>query len=109
MFRIAKEALRNVEHHSQSATAVVSLIKRDEQLVLEIRDQGVGFDPNSVPEAHFGLRGILERARLSGGRAKIESAPGQGCCITVELPFDERVPAERDESGDHEDQGQSRL
>ena len=86
VFRIVKEALTNAKRHSRSADVVVKLVRKDRQLLLEIRDQGVGFDPDEVSEAHFGLRGIRERARLFGGHAAIESAPDQGCCISVELP-----------------------
>jgi PAS domain S-box-containing protein len=93
VFRIAKEALTNVKLHSRSETAIVSLGQRDRRLLLEIRDRGVGFDPEQVPEARFGLRGIRERARLFGGHASIESTVGQGSCITVELPVVERTPA----------------
>ena len=106
VFRIVQEALTNVKRYSKSATAVVKLVQRDQQVVLEIRDQGVGFEPDKVSEEHFGLQGILERARLFGGHATIESAPGQGCCIMVELPVVKRVPvpAGGTESGDHKDQ-----
>ena len=96
VFRIVREALTNVKRHSQSASAVVKLVQKDQRLLLEIRDQGVGFDPDRVSEAHFGLRGIRERARLFGGHAAIESAPGQGSCITVELPVVERVSDPRE-------------
>ncbi len=94
VFRIVQEALTNAKRYSQSATAVVKLVQRDQQVVLEIRDQGVGFEPDKVSEGHFGLQGIIERARLFGGHATIESAPGQGCCIVVELPVVKRVPVQ---------------
>ncbi|MBN2291444.1 MAG: PAS domain S-box protein [Pirellulales bacterium] len=89
VFRIVQEALTNAKRHSHSANAEVKLIQRDRQLYLEIRDHGVGFDPEKIPEKHFGLRGIRERARLFGGHATIESAPSQGCCIAVVLPIAE--------------------
>jgi signal transduction histidine kinase len=55
-------------------------------LQITVSDQGIGFDPNSIEDTRSGLRSIRERARLLGGRAIIESAPGSGTSITVELP-----------------------
>lgn len=55
--------------------------------MVEVRDWGVGFDPGQVQGEHFGLRGIRERASLLGGRAAIDTAPGQGTRILVELPL----------------------
>lgn len=86
IFRIVQEALTNVKRHSRSKTAEIGLWQRDGALLLEIEDQGVGFDPNGVPDGRFGLKGIRERARLFGGRASIQSAPGEGTRILVELP-----------------------
>jgi PAS domain S-box-containing protein len=85
-FRIVQEAVANACHHSRSPVVVVELIQRDDRLHIKVRDQGVGFDPNTVEETQFGLRSIRERARLLGGRAEIQSAPGSGTLISVELP-----------------------
>jgi len=52
-----------------------------------VRDWGVGFDVKNVPKDRLGLEGIRLRARLAGGRATIDSAPGQGTTIVVELPL----------------------
>jgi PAS domain S-box-containing protein len=85
-FRIVQEAVSNACRYSRSPIVFVELVQRDDQLHIKVRDQGVGFDPNAVEESRFGLRSIRERARLLGGRAKIESAPDSGTSITVELP-----------------------
>ncbi len=85
-FRIVQEAVANACRHSRSPIVVVELIQRDDRLHIKIQDQGVGFDPNAVEETRFGLRSIRERARLLGGRAEIQSAPGSGTSISVELP-----------------------
>jgi signal transduction histidine kinase len=87
IFRIVQEALTNVERHAESARAEVSITERDGVIRIEVRDRGVGFDPEAVVDGHFGLEGIRERARLSGGSAAIESAPGKGTTVTVELPI----------------------
>jgi PAS domain S-box-containing protein len=87
IFRIIEEALDNACCHSRSAVVAVELVQRDTRLHIKIADQGVGFDMDAVDEKHFGLRSIRERARLLGGRVEIQSAPGKGTCISVELPM----------------------
>ena len=87
IYRIAQEALTNACLHSQSAKVRTALRQEDDRLRIEIEDWGVGFDPNTVADGHFGLEGIRERARLLGGSAQIDSAPGQGARIAVGLPI----------------------
>lgn len=87
VFRIVQEALTNVLWHGQSQTAQVKLLQEDDQLYIEITDQGIGFDQAAVPKDRFGLRGIKERARLFGGEAEIESEVGQGTRITARIPL----------------------
>ena len=87
IFRIVQESLTNVRQHSGSSKARVSLTGHDDRLNLEIKDWGVGFNPEEVDESHFGLRGIRERARLLGGRAIVETSAGQGTQISVNLPL----------------------
>jgi signal transduction histidine kinase len=62
-------------------------------LLVETEDWGVGFEPDTVDESHFGLRGIRERARLFGGSATIDAVPGRGTRIAVELPMLESPPS----------------
>ncbi len=93
-FRIVQECLTNACRHSQSEKVQVCLSVADSRLRIEIQDWGVGFDPHSVPSERFGLRGITERARLFGGKATIDSAPGKGTRIVVELPLVEQPTAE---------------
>lgn len=87
IFRIVQEALRNIIHHADSRHAVVRLEQDGDMLVIEIRDQGKGFDLEAVPASRFGVRGIRERARIFGGQASIQSAPGEGTVVHVELPI----------------------
>jgi len=86
-YRIAQEALTNACKHSRSARVRVMLTQEEEQLRLEVRDWGVGFDPASVPADHFGLEGVRERARLLGGRVTIDSRPGHGTTISLVTPL----------------------
>ncbi len=86
IYRIAQEALTNACRHGQSERISVSLLQRGEQLRIEVRDWGVGFDPKAVPKNHFGLEGIRQRSRLLGGKCSIRSTEGKGTRVTVELP-----------------------
>lgn len=87
IYRIAQESLANACRHSQSPRISLSLIQEGDSVQLEVRDWGVGFDPDSVNADHFGLEGIRERARLLGGEAAIASRPGKGTRIRVVLPL----------------------
>lgn len=88
LFRIVQESVNNINRHSQASSAMIRLTQVDPQhVVVEIVDDGVGFDPAAVPSNRGGLEGIRERARLFGGFATIESQPEAGTHITVKLPF----------------------
>ncbi len=87
VFRIVQECLTNACRHSQSPTVHVDVLQSDETLKIEVQDWGVGFDPAEVKGGHFGLQGIHERARLLGGVALIQAAPGQGAHIVVKIPL----------------------
>ena len=87
MFRIAQESLQNACRHSRSDRIRVELAQRDGRICLDVRDWGVGFSLAAVEEHRFGLQGIRERVRLLDGRVVIESAPGKGTHISVELPL----------------------
>ena len=87
VYRIAQEALGNACKHSRSKKVRVALVQEGELITLEVQDWGVGFDTKSVPEDHFGLKGIRERTRLLGGESSIDSERGEGTCIRVRLPI----------------------
>lgn len=87
IFRIVQEALANVQRHSAAPRAEVRLWHEDDCVYVEVRDWGVGFDPNQVTEHRLGLRGIRERARLLRGSADVDSAPGKGTSVRVSLPI----------------------
>ncbi|MBN2295616.1 MAG: PAS domain S-box protein [Pirellulales bacterium] len=92
VFRVVQEALTNVCRHSQSKKACVELIVKNGRLHAKIEDWGIGFDPDRVEQKRFGLRGIRERAELIGGRAIVDSSPGNGTRIKVEFPLSENAP-----------------
>jgi PAS domain S-box-containing protein len=87
IYRIVQEGLTNALRHSKSQRIRVALLQRGDVLQIEVQDWGEGFDPARVEADHFGLEGIRQRARLLGGSTSVESAPGQGTCLTVELPL----------------------
>jgi PAS domain S-box-containing protein len=91
LYRLVQEALHNVTKHAQ-ATEVLVRIQGDEvhgNVVVEIQDDGVGFDPNATAPGHLGLRTMADRARLSGGTLVVDSAMGRGTTIRVEVPISE--------------------
>jgi two-component system sensor histidine kinase DegS len=92
LFRIIQEALSNVQKHAKADRVSIQLDIDLERLRVTITDNGVGFDMETVlrdPEKwdHFGIKGILERARLVGGEGRVESRKGQGTKIIVEVPL----------------------
>jgi two-component system sensor kinase len=94
VFRIVQEALANACRHSQSDAIEVEITQEDGAVCIEVRDRGIGFDPNQIEEGRFGILGIRERARLLGGHASIQTAPGQGARVRVELPLLEKPSAD---------------
>lgn len=87
IYRIVQEGLANASSHSRSETVRISLVQHEDRVRIQIQDWGIGFDPKAAGENRFGLEGIRERARLLGGRARIQSEPGKGTRIAVELPL----------------------
>ncbi len=87
LFRIAEEAMRNIERHAGATRVTISLrASRDgHELTLTIADDGVGFDAESAHPGHYGLAGLREQARLIGAALTIRSAPQQGTAISVSV------------------------
>ena len=84
LFRVAQEALANVARHSSASRVDLTISYTDEVVLLDVRDDGVGFTPGAVNG--FGLRAMGQRLRLVGGRLDIESAPGSGTAISASVP-----------------------
>lgn len=87
LFRIAQEALTNVARHAQATRVSITLEVEDGCYVLEIADNGVGFDPGEARLRKFGLVGMRERMLSVGGEATIDSAPGRGTRVRVSIPI----------------------
>ncbi|HBO43737.1 MAG TPA: hypothetical protein DD670_07355, partial [Planctomycetaceae bacterium] len=93
LFRIVQESLTNALRYSESPKIQVRLRQEPGWLLLEVEDWGNGFDTNQVERSCFGLKGIRERAGLLGGTATIETTPGKGTRVRVELPLNKNTPA----------------
>ena len=91
LLRIGQEALSNAARHGRPEHVEVELRAQRQELVLSVRDDGVGFDPAaSTPrEDCYGLEGMAERARNAGGTLTVMSTPGHGTTVTTRLPLTE--------------------
>jgi signal transduction histidine kinase len=87
LFRVVQEALTNVARHSGSRRASVLATALGGKLRLVVEDEGSGFDA-TAPTARLGLAGIRERVELLGGQLRIESSPGAGTAVIVDLVLD---------------------
>ena len=85
LFRIAQEALHNADRHSNANVIHAMLEHRNGRILLQIEDDGAGFDMNEVRTDRFGMRGMRERAEMIGARLRIDSMLGHGTRVTVEF------------------------
>ena len=91
VYRIVQEALANACNHAQAQHIDVTLTMEEQSLHVVVQDDGRGFDPDKVTstanEGHFGLTGMNERVKLLGGTICIQSEPGAGTYIDVQVPY----------------------
>ena len=93
LYRIVQEALANVRRHARATEVEIVLRTTARELVLAVRDNGVGFEPRREGQDRYGIVGMRERAKLLGGRLRVGSRPGNGTTITA------RVPLRREDQG----------
>ncbi len=86
LYRVAQEALNNVVKHADAARVDVSLATVEGDVLLEISDDGVGFDPQGDYPGHLGLQSMGERMEAAGGRLQVESHPAKGTLIRARMP-----------------------
>ncbi|MET7333912.1 sensor histidine kinase [Nonomuraea sp. NPDC005650] len=98
LYRVAQEALANVAKHARATRTGLTLSYTDETILLDIRDDGAGFDPQK-PADGFGLDGMRQRTHAVGGTLHLEAAPNQGTTIAAEIPA---IPAEGDPRDDQQ-------
>ena len=90
LFRIGQEALVNVAKHASATETVIRLYETNDDVVIEIIDNGVGGTPDAFhrsSDGHIGVPGMLERALQLGGKCEIIPAPGQGTTVLLRLPI----------------------
>ncbi|MDN7177290.1 AAA family ATPase [Caballeronia sp. SEWSISQ10-4 2] len=86
LFRLVQEALTNVARHAAATEVIIMLERTPDAFVLEVRDDGQGFDAQAIRKTSFGLAGMEERVLMLGGQIEVVSAPGAGTAIKVRLP-----------------------
>ena len=95
LYRIAQEALWNTVKHARARRVDVRLQPDGDSVVLEIADDGVGFDPDGSFPGHLGLRSMHERAAEAGGSLEVFSARGRGTRVVVRVPSARQSPPPR--------------
>jgi signal transduction histidine kinase len=88
LYYIAQEALNNVLRHARAKSVLVTLKQGQKNVILEIRDDGCGFDMKKVDRAGLGLQNMRERTALMNGKLKITSRPDQGTTVVVTVRKD---------------------
>ena len=89
ILRTISEGLSNIARHAEATEASISMTCDDQTILIEISDNGIGFDPQKAVgrSGHYGLVGIRERARLYGGSLTIDSQSSQGSILKIQLPL----------------------
>jgi signal transduction histidine kinase len=87
VYRLVQEALTNVVKHAGANEVSILVFRRDDMLTAVLEDNGSGFDPDAARSDSLGLDGMRERVALHDGRLTVESAPGAGTTLRVEVPL----------------------
>jgi signal transduction histidine kinase len=98
IYRVAQEAIGNALRHSGARQVTVSLSRRQRSVVLEVLDDGRGFEM-SAPDAGLGLASMRERARSVGARFTITPAKGSGTRVRLSIRVPDAQPADRPRTG----------
>ena len=86
-FRVIQESLTNVARHAQAKRVEIQLKPSGEQVLIEVRDDGRGFDPEQLRPGTLGMLGMRERGHMLGGAVSIDSTPGLGTCVQLHIPL----------------------
>ncbi|HSE40553.1 MAG TPA: PAS domain S-box protein [Acidobacteriota bacterium] len=87
IYRILQEALTNISKHAQANEVSVQISVQNKNAILKIKDDGIGFDQNSIKiDKTLGLLGMKERTELMGGRFNVNSKPGRGTQLSISFP-----------------------
>ena len=102
LFRVVQEALVNVARHARAREAMVTFRAGPGEILVEVKDDGVGFDPDQLGAdgiPRLGLVTMIERAGYADGRITVEASPGLGTRVRLVLPLDDELPPENDPAG----------
>lgn len=92
LYRITQEALHNVVKHAHARRVEIKMALEDGHLLLQVCDDGDGFDMSQVPAGHMGLNTMRQRVAALGGEYQVSSKPGEGTSVSVRLPLvDQRL------------------
>lgn len=86
LFRAAQEGLTNVQKHAQAKRVQIDVALDAEAAVLQLTDDGIGFEPSEVPHGCYGLQGLRERVELARGKMTLGRVPTGGAQLMVQLP-----------------------
>ncbi|MCL4863338.1 MAG: hypothetical protein KJZ93_28290, partial [Caldilineaceae bacterium] len=89
LIRAVQEALANVQKHAQASSVQVTLSYMDDLLMLDVQDNGIGLD-NAPPPSHgggYGLTAMRQRVSQVGGSLTVESEPGEGATVVIQVPI----------------------
>lgn len=93
LYRVVQEAMTNLVRHARATRVDVLVERRDGRVLVMVEDDGRGFEVDRVEHGeHFGLLGLRERAEALGGELTVESAPGKGTTVVVQVPCDDPNP-----------------
>jgi signal transduction histidine kinase len=86
IYRIVQELLGNVLKHARASAANVQLLEDEDKMLLSVEDNGQGFDPLKIESDGIGLANVRTRAEVLRGTLRLESAPGRGTFVSIEIP-----------------------
>jgi signal transduction histidine kinase len=86
LYRIVQELVSNIMKHASASMITIQLNKLDDELILMVEDDGIGFAPENGAGEGVGLQNVADRVRSLGGHLHVDTQPGRGATITVEIP-----------------------
>jgi PAS domain S-box-containing protein len=99
LFRVVQESMTNIARHAHATRVHVTMMRDANRLVLNVSDDGCGFDPAAVHKSgSYGLLGMSERARLIGASLQIDSVAGSGTVVSISIPVDDAAEDDQDAS-----------
>ena len=90
IYRVSQEATHNIIKHARATHVTITLACSENEICLEVTDDGIGFDPLDEYPGHLGLQSMRERANQSKGQIQLDSHPGLGTRIMFTIPFEEK-------------------